>query len=107
MRFLGGLGNGPTSATPTIFWVLISVLVVVGIGVGKFIAVRKARAEALRALDEPVHDVALSCRVNGHAYREYETGWRCATCGNHVARRDGELYGLVEDGRQERRRQAR
>jgi hypothetical protein len=117
MSFLGGVGDGPTSlVTPTMLWVLISLIVVVGIGIGigKFVAVGKARAEvprapneAARALNEPVHVLPMPCRLNGHSYKEYDTGWRCATCGNHVPRRDGELYGLVEDGRHERRRQAR
>jgi hypothetical protein len=88
-----------------IFWLLGALLVVV------IVAVAIARLIAGRAGDhrsqEPLRDVPLSCRVNGHAYGEHDTGWRCATCGNFVPRRDGELYGLVSDGRHERRRQGR
>jgi len=32
-------------------------------------------------------------RANGHTFRIEGTAWRCATCGNHVPRREGELYG--------------
>lgn len=51
--------------------------------------------------------IDAACASNGHAYRIHDTAWRCGNCGNHVARRDGELYGLAADGRTERRRQAR
>ena len=53
------------------------------------------------------HAVATWCAAHGHAYGAFDTGWRCATCGNHVPRRDGERYGLAMDGRTERRRQGR
>lgn len=105
------LRNGPTFMTLTIFWALLAAIVAaaiaIGIGVGKFIAAGKARAEAVRKLTEPVRHIDQTCATNGHAYGAYDTGWRCATCGNHVARRDGELYGLAKDGHHERRRQAR
>ena len=93
--------------TPAIFWALlaITVTVVIAIGIGMVIAAGKARAEALRALN--VYRIDPMCAVNGHAYAAYDTGWRCATCGNHVSRRDGELYGLAKDGRHERRRKDR
>jgi tRNA(Ile2) C34 agmatinyltransferase TiaS len=91
--------------TPAILWALLAVTVAVVIGIGKFIAARMARAEALRALN--VHRIDPICAVNGHAYRADGTGWRCATCGNHVSGREGELYGLAKEGRHERRRNSR
>jgi hypothetical protein len=111
VSFLGGLGEGPTFMTPAIFWALLAVTVAVavvigiGIGIGRFIAAGKARAEALHALN--VHPIDPMCAINGHAYMVYDTGWRCATCGNHVSHRDGELYGLAKQGRHERRRRGR
>jgi hypothetical protein len=110
MNSLSGLGSGPTVMTPPILWALIAVIVAlcVGIGVVRFVAVRKAKAEAEAARElQALRAVPQSCRANGHAYREYDTGWRCVTCGNFVPRRDGELYGLVAAGRHERRRQPR
>jgi len=89
--------------TPAILMALLAVTV--ALVIGKFIAAGKARAEALRALN--VRRIDPMCAVNGHAYAAYDTGWRCATCGNHVSRRDGELYGLAKDGRHERRRKDR
>ena len=73
MGFLGDLGNGPTLMTPTIFWALLAVTVAVGIalGIGTCIAAGKARDEALGARNEPVHDVALSCHIDGHYYAAY------------------------------------
>lgn len=93
--------------TAATFWMLISVTAGVCIGIGRFIAAREARAEALSALNQAVRAVPLLCRANGHAYGEYDTGWRCATCGEFLPRRDRELYGLVTDGRHERRRHPR
>jgi len=109
MNLVGGLGSGTTSMTPMVFWVLVVVTVTVGIGIGAFIAAgkAKAKAEALRALNQSLRAIPAACRVNGHVYKEYDTGWRCDTCGNYVPRRDGELYGLVTDGRHERRRHPR
>jgi hypothetical protein len=100
---LGGLVKEPTFMTSTIFWALLAVTAVVGIGIA--IATRKARAEARRS--QKVHRIDQACASSGHAYVAYETGWRCATCGNHVSRRDGELYGFAKDGRIERRREPR
>lgn len=86
-----------------IIWVVLVATVVVAIGIGaKFIAVRRARAA-----DVPARPIDPACRTSGHVYKEFDTGWRCATCGNHVARRDGEQYGLVTDGKHERRREPR
>ena len=93
-----------------IFWAVIVVAVVVAIAiaipVAKLIAARKAKAEAASSLTE-LRGVAAECRISGHVYQEYDTGWRCATCGNHVPRKEGELYGLVTDGKHERRRNPR
>lgn len=95
----------------TILWAIVAAAVLVAVGVGflKFGEAAKAGGKSDGALDEsgPAYDVALSCKVNGHTYGTFDTGWRCAICGNHVSRREGELYGLVEEGRHERRREAR
>lgn len=102
---LGGPGNGPTFMTPTILWAVLAVTAILAIGVAIAIASRKPRAATLGA--QEVRRVDQACAGGGHAYRVHETGWRCATCGNHVSRREGELYGLAEDGRVERRREPR
>ncbi|MHB8275817.1 MAG: hypothetical protein ACYDC9_13825 [Dermatophilaceae bacterium] len=91
--------------TATIFWVLLAVIVIVAIAIIIAIAASKARAKALSA--QKVHRIDQECASNGHAYVIEGTGWRCATCGNHVSRKEGELYGLTEDGRIERRREPR
>jgi hypothetical protein len=103
MSFLSGLGSGATFLTPKFLWLSGALLVVI---VAIYFA-RVVAAGRTRPPKEPVRQVAMSCRVNGHAYGEHDTGWRCATCGNFVPRRDGELYGLVSDGRHERRRHSR
>lgn len=89
-----------------IIWTVIVVTVAVAIAVAKLMAVRKAKAEAVRAFAD-LRPVAAECRISGHVYQEHDTGWRCAICGNHVPRRDGEQYGLVTDGKHERRRNPR
>jgi hypothetical protein len=104
-EFLGVLAIGPIVMTP-IIWVLPVVIVVLAIG-GKLIFSRRARAAALRAQRANARPVDPECRNSGHIYKEFDTGWRCARCGNHVPRRDGELYGLVTDGKHERRREPR
>ena len=97
----------PSVTTPTVLYILLAVIVVVvaGILIGRTLMVRRARADALRL--QKVHVVDQECASAGHAYGRFETGWRCGRCGNHVSRRDGEVYGLVEDGRLERRRERR
>lgn len=102
------MGNGPTHMTPAIIETLLAVTVVIGIGVGilMLVAARKARAEALLK-KEPVREIDPACATSGHAYSAHETGYRCRRCGNHVSSREGELYGLAQDGRQERRREPR
>lgn len=105
-------------------WVLVALLAVAAaVVVVRLSAGGSGRAKTRRALarvapeplvepvsvdgHEPVYVVPQACRSSGHAYLEHDTGWRCATCGNHVARQEGELYGLVSDGRHERRRRSR
>jgi hypothetical protein len=91
--------------TPTTLWALLAVTVAAGIAT--FVAIAKARAKALRALNERVRHIDQSCAAGGHNYQAYDTGYRCATCGNHVSSHEGELYGRAEDGRHERRREPR
>jgi hypothetical protein len=89
--------------------ILVAVVALVaGVGVVMFIMARKPHAEAGSAPNnDSAYALPESCRASGHAYVEYDTGWRCAGCGNHVPRQEGELYGLVSDGRHERRRESR
>jgi hypothetical protein len=118
MSFLSGLSDGMTflssSASDSSFMspkiivaLAVTLLVLIGIGMAKAIPAGKAWSKANHPPAEPLYEVAKECRMHGHSYGEYDTGWRCATCGNHVAKQPGELYGLVEDGRHERRRHAR
>jgi hypothetical protein len=110
-------GSGSTFMTPSIVLALLAATVIVGIGVGftKLTAAARGRSglagagevgspDEAQAVDGSTYEVALSCRIGGHAYLPYDTGWRCATCGNHVARGEGELYGPAGEGRHERRR---
>lgn len=86
----------------------IAVVALVAVGVLKFSAANGAEDRTAKfKASAPAFDVALSCKVSGHTYGPFDTGWRCAICGNHVSRREGELYGLVNDGRHERRRESR
>jgi ribosomal protein S26 len=82
----------------------VTVVVVAGITIIRSVADRKARA-ALGAKE--VRRVDQGCIAGGHKYAAHETGWRCLTCGNHVPRQEGELYGPAEDGRVDRRREPR
>ena len=91
--------------TPTTLVAVLAVSVVVaGIAIIRSAAARKSRA-ALGAKE--VRRVDQACASGGHKYAAHETGWRCVVCGNHVSRQEGELYGLAEDGRVERRREPR
>jgi hypothetical protein len=94
-----------------IYWVLGAIIVTVGVGIviGKHTVARNAKkdAEVRRRQHEALREIPSSCRINGHAYRPYATGYRCSTCGNFVSSRDGELYGLTHEGRVERRREPR
>jgi len=99
------LGDGPTFMTPTMIWTLLAVTG--AIGVAASVAVGKSRAKARSGLNKPVHHIDPACAAGGHKYQVFDTGYRCATCGNHVSSREGELYGRTEDGRHERRREPR
>lgn len=90
---------------PTILWAFL--VIAVAAGIATMIAVGKARATAARMPNEPARHVHEACATDGHKYQAYDTGYRCATCGNHVSSREGELYGRAEDGRHERRREPR
>jgi type II secretory pathway pseudopilin PulG len=106
MSFLGAVGEAAGSATSVVVLALVAVIVV--LAVVAVLAMRRAtRNKETAGADRAVFAVAETCRSKGHAYQEYDTGWRCATCGNHVPRTEGELYGLVSDGRHERRRSGR
>ena len=89
----------------SIVWIFLAVAAAVVLGIGTFIVVRRAQERSRGALDK--RTVATPCAGSGHAYRAYETGWRCVECGNHVPRIDGEVYGPAEDGLRERRRESR
>ena len=84
---------------------LWTVLAVVVIGIGVLIVVRKGRGEAPSAGYD--RTAPQPCIANGHSYRIDGTAWRCATCGNHVPRHEGELYGPAGEGRVDRRREDR
>jgi hypothetical protein len=117
------LGDEPTIMTPTIgttiLWAVVAAIAIVGIGVvyRRYVAAarvgRNSNAsksdspDEAQPLSESVYEVALNCRIGGHAYAPFDTGWRCATCGNYVSRREGELFGPAEEGRTERRRSDR
>lgn len=96
--------------TPTL-WVILAVVAIVGVVVGArtFIAASKAKAEAeaRRAHEQSLREVPLTCRTHGHAYQQHATGWRCVACGNYLSQSEGESYGLVREGRIDRRREPR
>ena len=93
--------------TGTILWSVVAAVIVVVVVI-VVVAVRvRARARAAAVGAPRVHRVARECAALGHVYRFHGTGLRCVRCGNHVARVDGELYGRVEDGRIDRRREPR
>jgi len=88
MSVLGLLGGDTGFRAPGFFWVLLAVTVATGIlvliwmGIGKFI-------EPGKALDQPIHPVS-ACGVDGHAYQVHTAVWRCATCGA-LAQSEGEV----------------
>ena len=86
-------------------WIILALTATAVLGLVTFIALRSAQSKGRGAGDQ--RSVATPCASNGHAYRAYETGWRCIECGNHVPRIDGEVYGPAEDGLRERRRESR
>jgi hypothetical protein len=104
-ELLGGLGNGLVFVNPTILWALLAATGAITIVTS--IAVVMARAKARRAINGPERPIHKECATDGHKYQSYGTGYRCATCGNHVSSDEGALYGQAEDGRQERRRHPR
>jgi hypothetical protein len=106
-EFQWWLGNGSTFMTPWIVWTFLAVTVAVGIATLIAVGKARARARARRTLKEPVRRIHPTCAASGHNYQIYDTGYRCATCGNHVSSREGELYGRAEDGRHDRRREPR
>jgi hypothetical protein len=85
-------------------WAVLAVAVVAVIGIAIFVAAR-GRGKA----PSPAYDrtAPKPCIANGHTYRIDGTAWRCATCGNHVPRLEGELYGPAGEGRVDRRREDR
>lgn len=85
-------------------WLGLAVAVAAVIGIVVRRAVIKSR-RAKGALEK--HAVLAWCAAHGHAYRINNTGWRCAACGNYVARREGERYGRPEEGCIDRRRKDR
>lgn len=87
------------------FWALLAILVAAVIGIVAFIAVRAGREKTPSAGYD--RTVPKPCMANGHTYRIDGTAWRCATCGNHVPRHEGELYGPAEEGLVDRRREDR
>jgi hypothetical protein len=88
--------------------ILLAVLTATGaIVIATSIAVVMARAKTRRAIKEPDRFIHEECAKHGHKYQIYGTGYRCASCGNHVSSDEGALYGRAEDGRQERRRRPR
>ena len=91
-------------AAPT--WAFAAVGLDAVIGIGFCLAVVKA-GEAGMAKGSPQYPVLTWCADHGNAYAIHNTGWRCGVCGNYVACRDGELYGPLEQGRVDRRREDR
>jgi hypothetical protein len=91
--------------TPTVILMLVAIVIAVAVAV--FIVVAGARAKAREVPIEPLRHINKACAAGGHAYQVFGTGYRCATCGNHISSSEGELYGRVEDGRQDRRREPR
>ncbi len=85
---------------------VVTIAVRIGLGMGMFSSRRKARAEAeaQKALERTLREVPLSCRGSGHSYAKFATGYQCSKCGNFVSTREGELYGLANEGRVDRRR---
>jgi hypothetical protein len=103
----------------TILWALIVVVVAVGIGIVAFVAggqqahrgARPLKTEgataALQTPNAPVHPIDHTCAIGGHAYKSFDTGYRCTRCGNFVSSHEGELYGPAEQGGHDRRREPR
>ena len=86
MNVLGLLGEQTGSVASTFLSLLLlvtaatGIVIIIGIGVGKFIAGGKPSVE-------PVH-VVTPCGIHGHRYRARHTGWRCTTCGEGALHED-------------------
>lgn len=93
--------------TATILWSALATIMVATVGVAVLMFRARATVHQPAAVTPGVHPVDRDCAAIGHVYRFHGTGLRCARCGNHVARLDGEVYGRVEDGLIERRRAPR
>jgi len=91
-------GFGGQAMTPTALWVFLSVTVIGGIALGRFVAARRARTKELRVLTESPRAVPLLCRLDGHVYTESETGLRCETCGSQLSRADAPLKHMATAG---------
>jgi hypothetical protein len=85
-------------------WAVLVVAAVALLGIG-LISARMARGKAPSAGYD--RTAPKPCIANGHTYRIDGTAWRCATCGNHVPRQEGEIYGPADEGRVDRRREDR
>lgn len=85
-------------------WAVLVVAVVAVMGVALAAARTGRRKVPLAGYDRTA---PKPCIANGHTYRIDGTAWRCATCGNHVPRQEGETYGPAEDGGVDRRREDR
>ncbi len=86
------------------FLTVLAVAAVLLIALVAFIMVRARDKAPVAGYDRTAPQ---PCIANGHTYRIDGTAWRCAVCGNHVPRREGELYGPSEEGRVDRRREDR
>ena len=85
----------------TTFWALLVVAVCAVIAIVVFVMVRNAHRPAPAGYNR---SAPQPCVANGHTYRIDGTAWRCAICGNHVPRQEGEVYGPSDEGRVDRRR---
>ena len=83
---------------------VLAVAVVLLIGLVAFLVVRARGKAPIAGYDRTAPQ---PCIAKGHTYRIDGTAWRCAVCGNHVPRVEGELYGPSEEGRVDRRREDR
>lgn len=105
--------------TSAVYWALLVVVVAVGIGVVALFAGGRNQANragsplrvepdaVLGEPNAPVHPIDHTCAIGGHAYKSFDTGYRCTRCGNFVSSHEGELYGPAERGRHDRRREPR
>jgi hypothetical protein len=80
--------------TPTILWalLLVTAIAVIGTVKARSMTASRAKAETLRVLAESVRGLSLACRLDGHVYREVDTGYQCANCSGQVDRMEGARY---------------